>query len=193
MLVFVQLSHLHLILAYILPTCDNIIISIVETLQSARLREIGCSCLLPVTVLTRIRAISWYDLLPHRATSDFMWTAVQHGRRRMLTWHQSLATTIYWNSILLWWPHSNEVGLMINLGLQTPCFQQFHWRGTAYRWRHLLFAHFNDTIRDAILTCAWKPTWVSLIYHTEVLIVLVSGTVSNDEWLMPVFTVRWGN
>jgi len=23
------------------------------------------------------------------------------------------------------------------------------------------------TIRDAILTCAWKPTWVGLIYHTE--------------------------
>jgi len=25
----------------------------------------------------------------------------------------------------------------------------------------------NDTIRDAILTCARKPTWVSLIYRTE--------------------------
>ena len=25
----------------------------------------------------------------------------------------------------------------------------------------------NDTIRDAILTCARKPTWVSLIYCTE--------------------------
>ena len=25
----------------------------------------------------------------------------------------------------------------------------------------------NDTIRDAILSCARKPTWVSLIYHTE--------------------------
>ena len=24
-----------------------------------------------------------------------------------------------------------------------------------------------DTIRDAILTCAGKPTWVSLIYRTE--------------------------
>jgi len=24
-----------------------------------------------------------------------------------------------------------------------------------------------DTIRDAILTCAQKPTWVSLIYRTE--------------------------
>jgi len=24
-----------------------------------------------------------------------------------------------------------------------------------------------DTIRDVILTCARKPTWVSLIYHTE--------------------------
>ena len=24
-----------------------------------------------------------------------------------------------------------------------------------------------DTIRDAIITCAWKPTWVSLIYRTE--------------------------
>ena len=30
------------------------------------------------------------------------------------------------------------------------------------------FAHsVNDTIRDAILTCARKPTWVSLIYRTE--------------------------
>ena len=25
----------------------------------------------------------------------------------------------------------------------------------------------SDTIRDATLTCARKPTWVSLIYHTE--------------------------
>ena len=24
-----------------------------------------------------------------------------------------------------------------------------------------------DMIRDAILTCAWKPTWVGLIYRTE--------------------------
>ena len=29
-----------------------------------------------------------------------------------------------------------------------------------------LFVHY-DTIRDAILTCAEKPTWVSLIYLTE--------------------------
>jgi len=26
---------------------------------------------------------------------------------------------------------------------------------------------YYDTIRDAILMCARKPTWVSLIYHTE--------------------------
>jgi len=31
---------------------------------------------------------------------------------------------------------------------------------------HLAYSA-NDTIRDAILTCARKPTWVSLIYRTE--------------------------
>ena len=34
---------------------------------------------------------------------------------------------------------------------------------TVRRWCHIRY----DTIRDAILTCARKPTWVGLIYRTE--------------------------
>ena len=34
------------------------------------------------------------------------------------------------------------------------------------RWRHWYDTIRYDTIRDAILTCARKPTWVSLIHRT---------------------------
>jgi len=34
-------------------------------------------------------------------------------------------------------------------------------------WRQEIGQCSSDTIRDAILTCARKPTWVSLTYHTE--------------------------
>jgi len=36
-----------------------------------------------------------------------------------------------------------------------------------YLERFISFCTVYDTIRDAILTCARKPTWVSLIYRTE--------------------------
>ena len=47
-----------------------------------------------------------------------------------------------------------------------------HRRSTAHTPRTTLTRHTTariryDTIRDAILTCARKPTWVSLIYSTE--------------------------
>ena len=38
---------------------------------------------------------------------------------------------------------------------------EFYWNG----WTNQ--ARFWNTIRDAILMCAWKPTWVSLIDRTE--------------------------
>jgi len=55
------------------------------------------------------------------------------------------------------------------------------WLANANAWPRRIFAHPTllgalaflsqwkryDTIRDAILTCARKPTWVSLIYRTE--------------------------
>jgi len=39
----------------------------------------------------------------------------------------------------------------------------YYVRRAAGRWAELMY----DTIRDAILTCARKPSWVSLIYRTE--------------------------
>jgi len=37
---------------------------------------------------------------------------------------------------------------------------------TLTTWLHLLLVGY-DTIRDVILTCARKPTWISLIYRTQ--------------------------
>jgi len=49
-------------------------------------------------------------------------------------------------------------------------WQDFNWhdasRGPSAIAKLLVTIRY-DTIRDAILTCARKPTWVSLIYHTE--------------------------
>ena len=43
----------------------------------------------------------------------------------------------------------------------------FHRKQATERWYNFP-PHFGyDTIRDAILTCARKPTWVGLIYRTE--------------------------
>ena len=49
---------------------------------------------------------------PHRTMSDLIWMAVQRRRRHMLC---DITTTIYWN------PCCFDVGLTVNLGLQTPC------------------------------------------------------------------------
>jgi len=45
-----------------------------------------------------------------------------------------------------------------------------NWKLNRYLYApstHPYFPLRYDTIRDAISTCAQKPTWVSLIYHTE--------------------------
>ena len=45
-----------------------------------------------------------------------------------------------------------------------------HWERLPARLCHLAFSNTHalyDTIRDAILTCVRKPTWVSLIYRTQ--------------------------
>jgi len=42
-------------------------------------------------------------------------------------------------------------------------FLQKNWITWFFLWCH----YFINTIRDAILTCAQKPTWFSLIYRTE--------------------------
>jgi len=70
---------------------------------------------------------------------------------------------------------------------RTDCFRHLHSKthdtsastalvvlsdNVLYKSIHLLYfttgrIHAYDTIRDVILTCARKPTWVSLIYRTE--------------------------
>ena len=47
----------------------------------------------------------------------------------------------------------------------SPCFSQM--LSTAAQLLEQVVCTRYDTIRDAILTCARKPTWVSLIYRTE--------------------------
>ena len=44
----------------------------------------------------------------------------------------------------------------------SPCSQTPTWT-----WSQCCYTIRYDTIRDAILTCARKPTWVGLIYRTE--------------------------
>jgi len=49
-----------------------------------------------------------------------------------------------------------------------------------------------DTIRDAILTCARKPTWVSLTYRTETTTKKVEKQLGGDvqqPWLMSKYDV----
>jgi len=53
------------------------------------------------------------------------------------------------------WVGSQETGVRIQTGRKNS------------RWALTEFANNYDTIRDAILTCARKPTWVSLIHRTE--------------------------
>ena len=47
-----------------------------------------------------------------------------------------------------------------------PCWCLPLVAASVNKW-HMRNTILYDTIRDAILTCAQKPTWVSLIYRTE--------------------------
>ena len=75
----------------------------------------GCLSKWPAFVFTDHKRllVKTVSLIIRRSPSDLMWTAV-------LAYVTSLTTTIYWNSILLWWPCCSEVGLTINVGVQTP-------------------------------------------------------------------------
>ena len=61
-------------------------------------------------------------------------------------------------------------------GLSLPCRLSYNTTTAVLNDQSCPWVHFimcdptqpnTDTIQDAILTCAWKPTWVSLIYRTE--------------------------
>jgi len=52
----------------------------------------------------------------------------------------------------------NAEPMFVELPLISPATGEWPSRSPKIRY---------DTIRDAILTCAWKPTWIGLIYHTE--------------------------
>jgi len=109
----------------------------------------GCLSKWPAFVFTDHKRllVKTVSLIIRRSPSDLMWTAV-------LAYVTSLTTTIYWNSILLWWPRCSEVGLTISVGVQTPYFLAFQWRATAYRWRRLIYRRNN---RHALIA-ARSPT-----------------------------------
>ena len=57
-------------------------------------------------------------------------------------------------------------------GISTTVIIQQHVSIIWYIASHNIYVHATrtityDTIRDAILTCARKPTWISLIYRTQ--------------------------
>ena len=77
-------------------------------------------------------------------------------------------------------PHSffcynNSCLFCYSVGIVTLCWPVWGMQHTAYIfYRDISFKIYllqvpckHYTIRDAILTCARKPTWVSLIYRTE--------------------------
>ena len=61
--------------------------------------------------------------------------------------------------------HTIQSTLPNNTTVSTSTLIQFRRAGQEGRQEHQHLPY--DTIRDAILTCARKPTWVSLIYRTE--------------------------
>ena len=78
---------------------------------------------------------------------------------------------------------SNSKSLGIHVVSPEEETERLQWEGFAEKegtkewvltWLNVFFPQMEwsrairyDTIRDAILTCARKPTWVSLIYRTE--------------------------
>ena len=91
---------------------------------------------------------------------------------------RTLRITKHWAIYLLWSIHRVSVLCCVRCTVNTqfwtwPVFQQYL---ISYnRFNRLYRAHDRvpwpsdryDTIRDAILMCARKPTWVGLIYRTE--------------------------
>ena len=66
------------------------------------------------------------------------------------------------------------------------CYYYYYYRFTAIRY---------DTIRDAILTCARKPTWVDLIYRMETTTKIVKTEKklkSKNRYVRTVTVKVWG-
>ena len=67
------------------------------------------------------------------------------------------AHSVIWKSLLV---RSTALHICCATHTAASCSAE---SGVLYAYMSLI----NDTIRDASLTCARKPTWVSLIYRTE--------------------------
>ena len=78
---------------------------------------------------------------------------------------------------------ANHLKRIVRLVLPQPAYRMLnYWTINGeplLHWQYYTAAEY-DTIRDAILTCAWKPTWVGLIYRTDTRCHKIAGPVKPD-------------